>query len=134
MPRLARKRTVYDYDRRDTHANRVWFSIDEDTENLGRTVLMSLQDWEDMGSPEHVTVSIRPGDLLDTKANDICQDGIRSLRKQRGLTIEQTAMLAGVDPSTISRAERGLQKLKPESVVKLSRALKVPTNRIVEPR
>ena len=58
--------------------------------------------------------------------------GLRKIRRQRGLTIEQVAMLAGVDQSTISRAERGLQRLRPESVVKTSRALKVPPRRIVE--
>ncbi len=58
--------------------------------------------------------------------------GLRKIRSQRGLTIEQVAMLAGVDQSTISRAERGLQRLRPESVVKISRALKVPPRRIVE--
>ncbi len=58
--------------------------------------------------------------------------GLRKIRSQRGLTIEQVAMLAGVDQSTISRAERGLQRLRPESVVKISRALKVPPRKIVE--
>ena len=57
---------------------------------------------------------------------------LRELRRQRGLTVEQVAMLAGVDKSTISRAERGLQKLKPESVVRISKALKVPPSRIVQ--
>ena len=57
---------------------------------------------------------------------------LRELRKRRGLTIEQVAMLAGVDKSTISRAERGLQRLKPESVVKISRALKVRPRRVIE--
>jgi transcriptional regulator with XRE-family HTH domain len=58
--------------------------------------------------------------------------GLRDLRKRRGLTIEQTAMLAGVHQSTISRAERGLQRLKPESVVRISRALKVSPQRVIE--
>ncbi len=57
--------------------------------------------------------------------------GLRQLRKQRGLTIEQVAMLAGVDKSTISRAERGLHNLSPESAVKISLALKVSIQRIV---
>jgi transcriptional regulator with XRE-family HTH domain len=37
--------------------------------------------------------------------------GLREIRKERGLTLAQVAMLAGVDKATISRAERGLQKL-----------------------
>ena len=58
--------------------------------------------------------------------------GLRKLRRQRGLTLEQVAVLAGVDKSTVSRAERGLQKLRPDSIVRISRALKVPPRRIVE--
>lgn len=54
------------------------------------------------------------------------------IRKQRGLTIEHLAMLASVHKSTISRAERGLQTLRPETVVKISRALKVSPRRVVE--
>ncbi len=57
--------------------------------------------------------------------------GLRTVRKQRGLTIEHVAVLANVDKSTISRAERGLQTLRPETVVKISRALKVSPSRIV---
>lgn len=56
---------------------------------------------------------------------------LAKLRKQRGLTIEHVAVLAGVHKSTISRAERGLQTLKPETVVKISKALKVSPSRIV---
>jgi transcriptional regulator with XRE-family HTH domain len=57
---------------------------------------------------------------------------LRQLRRSRGLTVEQMAVLAGVDKSTISRAERGLQTLRPESVVRISKALKVSPSRIVE--
>ena len=48
--------------------------------------------------------------------------GLRELRRQRGLTIEQIAVLADVSTATISRAERGLQNLSPYSVVKISKA------------
>jgi transcriptional regulator with XRE-family HTH domain len=58
--------------------------------------------------------------------------GLARIRKQRGLSIEHVALLADVHKSTISRAERGLQTLKPETVVKLSKALKVSPSRIVE--
>jgi transcriptional regulator with XRE-family HTH domain len=58
--------------------------------------------------------------------------GLKTIRKQRGLTLEQTAVLASVDKATISRAERGLQTLSPESVVRISKALKVSPSRIVE--
>ena len=58
--------------------------------------------------------------------------GLRSIREQRGLTIEQLALLAKVHKSTISRAERGLLQLGPETVVRLSRALKVSPDRLVD--
>ncbi len=58
--------------------------------------------------------------------------GLRELRKQRGLTIEQVAVLANVSTTTISRSERGLQNLSPDSTVKISKALKVSPRRIVE--
>ncbi len=61
-----------------------------------------------------------------------CGICLRDARKQRNLTLEQVAVLAGVDKSTVSRAERGLQKLRPDSIVRISRALKVPPRRIVE--
>ena len=57
--------------------------------------------------------------------------GLRELRTQRGLTIEQIAVLARVDQSTISRAERGHQRLNPETIVRISKALKVPPRRIM---
>ena len=57
---------------------------------------------------------------------------LKRIRKQRGLTIEQIAVLADVDKSTISRAERGLQTLSPDTIVKISKALKVSPQRIVE--
>ena len=58
--------------------------------------------------------------------------GLKELRRERGLTIEQLAMLARVDKSTISRAERGLLNLGPATIVRISRALKVSLRRIVE--
>ena len=57
---------------------------------------------------------------------------LAKIRLQRGLTIEHVAVLADVDKSTISRAERGLQTLRPETVVRISKALKVSPSRIVE--
>jgi transcriptional regulator with XRE-family HTH domain len=58
------------------------------------------------------------------------RNDLRQIREERGLTLDQLGVLAGVDASTISRAERGLQGLRPETVVRLSRALKVKTGRI----
>jgi transcriptional regulator with XRE-family HTH domain len=59
---------------------------------------------------------------------------LASIRRQRDLTIEHVAVLAGVHKSTISRAERGLQTLRPETVVKLSKALNVSPRRLLEDR
>ena len=56
---------------------------------------------------------------------------LRTLRQGRGLTIEQVAVLADVSTATISRAERGLQSLSADSIVKISRALKVSPRRIL---
>lgn len=50
---------------------------------------------------------------------------MQSIRLGRGLTTEQLAVLAGVHKSTISRAERGIHDLSPQTIVRLSRALKV---------
>jgi transcriptional regulator with XRE-family HTH domain len=55
---------------------------------------------------------------------------LRQIRKDRGLTLEHVAVIAGVNKATISRAERGLQRLSPGSVVKISRALKVSAERL----
>jgi len=57
---------------------------------------------------------------------------LREIRRERGLTVEQLAVLAKVNKSTISRAERGLLSLQPETLVRISRALKVPPKRIAE--
>ena len=55
---------------------------------------------------------------------------LRELRQARGLTVDQTALLAGVNKATISRYERGLHELHPLAIVKLSKALKVSVERI----
>ena len=69
---------------------------------------------------------------LTTTRHRRIEMGLRELRRQRGLTIEQIAVLADVSTATISRAERGLQNLSPYSVVKISKALRVSPRRIVE--
>ncbi len=56
---------------------------------------------------------------------------LREIRQSRGLSVEHLAILAGVHKSTISRAERGLQHLRPETIVRISRALKVSPHRLV---
>jgi transcriptional regulator with XRE-family HTH domain len=55
---------------------------------------------------------------------------LRDLRAQRGLTLEATGILGGVDPATVSRIERGLVKAKPDTTVRLARALGVSAGRM----
>ena len=53
---------------------------------------------------------------------------ISKLRKQMGLTQEELAERAGMISQTISTAELGKKALRPENIVKLSRALNVSTD------
>jgi transcriptional regulator with XRE-family HTH domain len=48
---------------------------------------------------------------------------LKELRRQRGLTVEAVAILAGVDQGTVSRLERGLVEARPETIVALARGL-----------
>ncbi len=50
-------------------------------------------------------------------------------RKKKGLSIRGLARAAGVDPSTVSRIERG-QWPKERTALLLSKALGVPINRL----
>ena len=53
---------------------------------------------------------------------------IQELRKQMDLTQEALAERAGMTSQTISTAELGKKALRPENIVKLSRALGVSTD------
>ena len=53
---------------------------------------------------------------------------IQELRKQMNLTQEALAERAGMTSQTISTAELGKKALRPENIVKLSRALGVSTD------
>lgn len=48
---------------------------------------------------------------------------LREVRKRNRLTLEGLAFLSEVDIGTISRIERGLVNPRPDTVVKLARAL-----------
>lgn len=50
-------------------------------------------------------------------------DSLKALRAERGLTVEALAIMAGIDPATVSRVERGLMRPRPETIVKLARGL-----------
>lgn len=51
---------------------------------------------------------------------------IRTLRIQLGLNLEQLALKAGVDPSNLSKIERGTGGYSRESLQRLSKSLNVP--------
>jgi len=46
-------------------------------------------------------------------ANPELGAGLRQSREWNGLTLDEVAMAAGVDPTWLSRAERGLRPLSP---------------------
>ena len=51
--------------------------------------------------------------------------GLKEIRAQRHLTLEQVALFAQCDPATISRWERGITQPSVDLVIRLSQALKV---------
>jgi transcriptional regulator with XRE-family HTH domain len=51
--------------------------------------------------------------------------GLRSARINAGLTLEDLALLSGVHPSSLSKAERGLRHLSPESRLRVVKALRL---------
>ena len=53
---------------------------------------------------------------------------LRRIRKQRGLTVEQLAVMAGHGSATVYRAERGQQKPTDDTLVALAAALDVPVD------
>jgi transcriptional regulator with XRE-family HTH domain len=55
---------------------------------------------------------------------------MRELREERGLSLDAVSVLAGVDTATISRIERGLTRPRPETVVRLAKALRVNARRL----
>ena len=57
---------------------------------------------------------------------------LRELRRQRGLSLEALAVLAGMDIASLSRIERGLQRPRPETVVRLAKGLGIAALRMKE--
>jgi len=55
---------------------------------------------------------------------------LREIRKARGLTLEAIGYLAGVNAATVSRIENGVVSPKPETVVRIARALGVSVERV----
>lgn len=55
---------------------------------------------------------------------------LRELLRERGLTFDAAAVLADVDTSTISRIVNGQMSARPETIVRLARALGISAKRM----
>ena len=55
---------------------------------------------------------------------------LRGLLRQRGLSFDAVSVLAGVDTSVISRLVNGKRQARPETVVKIARALGISARRL----
>jgi transcriptional regulator with XRE-family HTH domain len=55
---------------------------------------------------------------------------LRDLLRERGLTFDAAAVLAGVETSTISRWVNGQMGAKPENIVRLARGLGISAKRL----
>lgn len=51
---------------------------------------------------------------------------IRKLRKEKGATLEEIALVAGTDPGNLSKVERDLQQLTPDMLENVAKALDLP--------
>lgn len=58
---------------------------------------------------------------------------LRTIRLQRGFTLQDVSDLSGPSVATLSRAERGLQELSPAAKVAIARALDVPVSALFAP-
>lgn len=54
--------------------------------------------------------------------------GLREVRKRQLLSLEAVGYLADIDPATVSRIERGLVSPRPDTLVRLARALGMSVN------
>jgi transcriptional regulator with XRE-family HTH domain len=57
-------------------------------------------------------------------------NGLRQLRQERGLTLQAVSVLSGITAAEASMLERGLIQPRPETIVKLARALGVGAYRM----
>jgi transcriptional regulator with XRE-family HTH domain len=53
---------------------------------------------------------------------------IRKIRLEKGATLEEVALAAGTDPANLSRVERNMQQLTPETLEKIAEALGMPVS------
>ena len=57
-------------------------------------------------------------------------NGLRQLRQERGLTLQAISVLSGITAAEASMLERGLIQPRPETIVKLARALGIGAYRM----
>ena len=57
-------------------------------------------------------------------------NGLRQLRQERGLTLQAISVLSDITAAEVSMLERGLIQPRPETVVKLARALGIGAYRM----
>ena len=60
----------------------------------------------------------------------VTESSLRGLLRQRGLSFEAVSVMAGVDTSVVSRVVNGKRQARPESIVKLARALGMSARRL----
>lgn len=53
---------------------------------------------------------------------------IRKIRIEKGATLEEVALVAGTDPANLSRVERNIQQLTPDTLEKIAEALGMPVS------
>ena len=69
MTTLVRKRTVYELDAigvdtEHPENERVYFVVDDDEPGAADSIIMYAIDYDEMGRPHQITVSIEPGNRL----------------------------------------------------------------------
>ena len=60
----------------------------------------------------------------------VTSDSLRELLRERGLSFDAAAVLAGLDTSAISRIVNGQRQPRPETVVQIARALGISARRL----
>lgn len=70
--------------------------------------------------------------ILALNTNDMIQERLRNLRKQKGLSQEMMAKILSTDTSNYSRKERGETRIHDDKWRKLANALEVPVEMIKE--
>jgi hypothetical protein len=64
MTDLVLTRTVYELNVALSTSARAAFETDDENGETNRHVSMSVENWNEMGKPETITVSIEPGNRL----------------------------------------------------------------------